>query len=75
MIYDYSKLSGKIKEVCGSQAVFAELIGLSERTVSLKLNNKKEWKQGEIEKRCKILNIGRDEITIYFFEPSCQNTG
>lgn len=68
MQYDYSKLLGKIKEVCGSQAVFAELIELSERTVSLKLNNKKEWKQGEIEKSCAVLKIDKRKIPLYFFQ-------
>lgn len=52
MIYDYSRLLGKIKEICGSQAVFSAKIGLSERTVSLKLNGKKGWKQPEIERIC-----------------------
>ena len=38
MAYDYAKLNGRIIEKCGTQAVFAERMGLSERTVSLKLN-------------------------------------
>ena len=39
MPYDYSKLNGRIVEKCGTQANFAEMMGLSERTISLKLNN------------------------------------
>lgn len=72
MVYDYSKLLGKIKEVCGSQAVFAALIGLSERTTSLKLNNKKEWKQSEMENSCEVLKIDRNKIPIYFFVAKVQ---
>lgn len=67
MAYNYSKLMGKIVEVCGTQAVFAEKMGLSERTISLKLNNKVPWKQTEITKACKILEIKEEEIQIYFF--------
>ena len=43
MPYNYSKLLGRIVECCGTQANFAEKIGLSERTVSLKLNGKRAW--------------------------------
>lgn len=71
MSYDYSKLSGKIKEVCGSQAAFAEALGVSERTVSIKLNNKNDWKQGEIMQCCKILKIRKERIPMYFFTPLC----
>ena len=35
MAYDYSKLSGKIREVFGTNGEFAKAMGLSERTVSL----------------------------------------
>lgn len=73
MLYDYSKLSGKIKECCGSQASFAGRIGLSERSVSLKFNNLREWKQKEIQKACAVLGIKEREIPIYFFTPKVQN--
>ena len=36
MAYNYAKLNGKITEKCGTQAVFAEKMGLSERTISMK---------------------------------------
>lgn len=72
MIYDYSRLLGKIKEICGSQAVFSAKIGLSERTVSLKLNGKKGWKQPEIERICEVLKIDRRKIPIYFFSAKVQ---
>lgn len=68
MVYDYSKLLGKIKEMCGSQAVFSALMDLSERTVSLKLHNKIEWKQSEIIRACEILKIKKNEIVLYFFD-------
>ncbi len=67
MPYNYSKLLGRIVECCGTQANFAEKIGLSERTVSLKLNGKRAWKQPEISAACQILRIPTSEIDQYFF--------
>lgn len=67
MAYDYKKLNGRIVEVCGTQAVFAEKMGLSERTISMKLNNKISWKQTEIQKAIEILGLSDEDIQIYFF--------
>ena len=67
MPYDYSKLLGRIVEKVGTQSKFADKMGLSERTVSLKLNGRVEWKQGEISSACQILDIQDVEIPAYFF--------
>lgn len=72
MAYDYSKLNGKIVEVCGTQSVFAEKMGLSERTISLKLNNKVAFKQPEIQKALSILQLTEADIQTYFFTLSVQ---
>lgn len=68
MPYDYSKLYGLIAEKCGTQARFAQQIGLSERSVSLKLNGRIGWKQTEIAKACNILGIADEHIPVYFFK-------
>ena len=67
MAYDYSKLSGKIKEVFGTNAAFAKAMKLSERSVSSKLNGKVGWKQAEIERACQLLSIPRASVVAYFF--------
>lgn len=67
MVFDYSRLSGRIVEKCGNQANFAALMGLSERSVSLKLNNKTPWKQTEMQKAAEVLNFSPQEISKYFF--------
>lgn len=67
MAYDYAKLKGKIVEKCGTQAVFAKRMGLSERTISLKLNNKVAFKQPEIQKALPILGLTESDIQGYFF--------
>ncbi len=73
MAYNYSKLNGKIIEICGSQGEFARLMEVSERTISLKLNNKVMFKQNEITKACQILKINQDEILDYFFTLQVQH--
>lgn len=72
MSYDYRKLNGRIIEVCGTQANFAEKMGLSERTISLKLNNKISWKQTEIHRAIEVLNLTEKDIQNYFFEMKVQ---
>lgn len=67
MSYDYSKLNGRIVEICGTSKTFAKLMGLSERTVSLKLNNQIPFKQTDIEKAIEILNLKDKDIQPYFF--------
>ena len=37
ILFDYSKLKGRITEKCGSQKVFAKLMGLSEASLTSKL--------------------------------------
>lgn len=67
MPYNYARLLGRITEKVGTQGKFAETIGLSERSVSLKLNGKVGWKQTEIERACEVLSIPCSEIGSYFF--------
>lgn len=67
MPYNYAKLLGRIVERVGTQSNFAAKIGLSERSVSLKLNGKVGWKQSEIAAVCDLLDIAENEIPAYFF--------
>lgn len=71
-MYNYAKLCGKITEKCQTQAIFAEKMGLSERSVSLKLNNKVSFRQDEINRAAKILGIKDEEIGAYFFARNVQ---
>lgn len=66
MPYDYSKLSGRIVEKYETQAKFADAMALSEHSISLKPNGKVGWKQSEIAKACKVLEIALAEIPAYF---------
>lgn len=74
MPYNYKKLLGRIVETVGTQSKFADLMGLSERTVSLKLNGKIGWKQCEIANACRVLEIHETEIPAYFFALEVQSS-
>lgn len=71
-MYNYDKLMGRIIERCGTQSNFSKMMCLSERTISLKLSGKIEFKQGEIDKACEILKIKKEEIVEYFFRQKVQ---
>lgn len=71
MEYDYSKLEGLIREVFGTETAFARAIGRSPCSVSKKLNNKSEWKAGEMRKSADVLGFPVDQIPQYFFCPKC----
>ena len=67
MAYNYSKLLGRIVEKFGTQGRFARAMGMSDRSLSLKLHNKRQFKQGEIIKACQLLDIALEESGLYFF--------
>lgn len=71
--FDYSKLRGRIIEKYGSQGLFAQALGCSERTISLKMNNLRAWTQRDIVKASELLDIHEDEIQDYFFKQKVQN--
>lgn len=73
MSFVYSKLAGKIKEYYGTQGKFAEAIGLSEKSMSAKLNGRREWKQSEIMQACDLLAIDVNDVHLYFFTEKVQN--
>ena len=67
--YNYNKLRGKIREVCGKEGEFADLIGISKVSLSNKLRNKVEWTQDEIYAAVGVLKIDADSVYTYFFTP------
>ena len=67
MVFDYSKLLGKIKEKGLTQEILAKTIGITPGSMSEKLNNKANFKQKEIIAICQVLGILTGEIGEYFF--------
>lgn len=74
MAFVYNKLKGRIKEMCGTQNKFAELLGVSRASVSTKLNNGVEFSQREIMIAIEILEIDPADIPAYFFTQEVQKT-
>lgn len=67
IVFDYSKLKGKIIEKYGTQGKFALANKITDRSMSLKLNNGIGLSQEEIIKWCRMLEINADDIPVYFF--------
>ena len=73
--WDYSKLKGRIKEKYDTQQKFVEALGiLSDTSITYKLSNQTEFKQSEIYKIMKILEIDDSEIKAYFFIPKVEKS-
>ena len=60
-------MRGRIRENFGTQAEFSRNIGLSEVSVSNKLNNVVDWGQDEMESAIVALEIPFSDIHSYFF--------
>jgi transcriptional regulator with XRE-family HTH domain len=71
-MYNYSKLRGRIVEIVGSQTKFAQKLGISTGSLSMKLNNKVEFSLNDVNKAMKILSIPEEEMSKYFFDTSVQ---
>ena len=69
---DYSKLLGLMKEKGINQIDMASELGISASTLSLKINNKADFKLSEIKKVCYLLQIEPIEIGKYFFNSKVQ---
>ena len=63
----FAKLRGKIREVFGTNATFAEAIKMDSSSLSMKLNKKTSWKREEMESACLLLGIPIEEIHLYFY--------
>lgn len=61
------KLKGRIVELFGSQRAFSDKIGLTEQSITAKLNGRSQFSQADIVKWCTALEIEKDEVADYFF--------
>lgn len=67
MSFSYNKLRGRIVEKYGSQAKFAEALGLSQNSLSKKMSCKTGFSQEDIIKWSNLLDIDKNDIYLYFF--------
>ena len=66
-VFDYSKLKGRMAEAGVNQKALSEAVGVSENTISDKLQHGNGFKPDHVLKICKKLNISIGEIGLYFF--------
>ena len=69
---DTTRLKGLIVSAGFSQRTFAKYIGMNKDTLNLKINNKSDFKTGEIEKICEALHIVKasDKVDIFLCKSS-----
>lgn len=72
MLVNKNRLLGVIVSAGFTQTSFARKIGMNKDTFNLKINNKSDFKTGEIEKICKELKINKatDKVDIFLNEAS-----
>lgn len=70
MEYDFDKVRGRIREKLGSEAKFAEKLGISTASLSSKFNNRSDFSSSEISRATDedVLDIAVEEIGEYFFK-------
>lgn len=66
MAFDHSELRGRIIEKFGTQKKFAQAMGVSDRTLSLKMNNAIFFRQDEIAKATELLELSISDANEYF---------
>ena len=63
----YGRLREDIKIKFGTLQNFAKELDIGYNTLVAKLSGKNDWKVGEIEKVCHLLDIAMDKVQEYFF--------
>lgn len=67
VIYDYSKLKGKVREVFGTNEEYAHFLGISEASLYEKYKSNSYFNQNQIDKSINRFNESPEMIPIYFF--------
>ena len=65
--YEYRKLKGRIVEKYGTMGAFAEALGLSKQSLSLKMTGKVGLSQEDIELWSELLDIPQEDYGIFYF--------
>ena len=65
--YEYRKLIGRIVEKYGTRKEFAKVLGISENTMSLKLNGKTGFSREDMVRWGELLDIEVNDFGAYFF--------
>ena len=63
----YKKLRGRIREYCLNMSSFAQSVGISEKSLYLKLNGQSSFTLKEVRTILRILSLTVKDIPEYFF--------
>lgn len=74
MVFEYSKLRGRIIEKCGTAENFSKTMGLTPNQTSRLMNNHQDWRPSKILQACKVLDIDVTDIGTYFFTEKFKKT-
>lgn len=69
MVFDFSRLRGRIVEKFGTCDNFAAALGRSKVWLSSRLNNSVQWRADEMRAAAEMLAIPAEEIPAYFLTP------
>lgn len=67
MVFNHSKLRGRIRELGMTEADVAQRIGITGTSFSKKMSGKNKFVQTEIKKMIDLLDIPVEEVSTYFF--------
>ena len=66
MAFNYNALRGKIREKYQTEREFAKALGLSQTSLSAKLNGKVAFTNNEIYLACQLLDVPLENSHIFF---------
>ena len=67
MDFKYARLRGRIKERYGTEGKFAEVMGITQMSLSRKFNGKTQFTGNDIKQMSELLEIPLEEAGRYFF--------
>jgi len=69
IVFDFSKLKGRIIEKFGTLSKFAEVAHINRSALSSRLKNKTKWPPDDVIRVCDedLLDIPPEQIHLYFF--------
>lgn len=68
-MYDYAALEARIKDKFHSKERFADRLGIGRTSLYHKLTGQSQFKQDEMIKAIKLLEVDEKELSVYFFTP------
>lgn len=74
VIFDYSRLRGRIKEKFDSQEKLAKQLSYGLTSLNLKLNNHVNFSQVDMLELAAVLDIPDEEFSSYFFTVKVRKT-